>query len=99
MTPEEIFAKMEEINPDALTADGFDDCIVGYVERCGSPAVFCYDAQKMAEKLATQYAEEAKKSGEEIDDAMGQAWEYLEFNTFGAFVGENMPMWLYRFAD
>ncbi len=99
MTPDEIFARMEEINPDALSADGFDDCIVGYVEQCGRPAVLLYDAQKMAEKLAKQFKDEAKAEGRKCETPLEDAWEYLEFNTFGAFVGENMPMWLHRFED
>jgi hypothetical protein len=97
MTIEDIRAKMEEINPNALTADGFDDCIVGYLEQCGKNAVFCYDAQKMAEKLASQckQADSSLSDG----DALEEAKEFLEFNTFGAYVGKNTPMWLFRFEE
>lgn len=97
MTPEEIREKMSQINPDALTADGFDECIIGYVEQPGRPAVFCYDAAKMAEQLAKDYENSASGEPMSHDDALLSAWEYLEFNTFGAFVGENTPVWFYRF--
>jgi hypothetical protein len=84
-----------------LTCDDFDEAIMGYVERCGSPALVCYDAEKMAQILASQFlADELKRgksNGEAQDDALTAAWEYLDFNTFGSFVGENTPMFFYRF--
>ena len=44
---------IEEIlnNDELLLMDGFDDCIAGVAERCGMPMVFCYDYDKVIEKL------------------------------------------------
>ena len=93
LTPEQIRCLMEEINPEALTPDGFDgnkfgydEAIMGYVEQCGKPAVYCYDAQKMAEILVGKF-----------NMSWEAAYEWLEFNTFGAYISEHQPMWFYRF--
>tara|TARA_R110002167_G_scaffold186924_1_gene388076 strand:+ start:175 stop:450 length:276 start_codon:yes stop_codon:yes gene_type:complete len=67
---------------DLLFADGFDDSIIGVSIGCDSGRVI-YDTEKMAETLVA-------------DDGMThqEAWEFLEFNTFSAYVGENTPIYL-----
>lgn len=67
---------------DLLFADGFDDSIIGVSIGCDSGRVI-YDTEKMAETLVA-------------DDGMShqEAWEFLEFNTFNAYVGENTPIYL-----
>jgi hypothetical protein len=64
-----------------LFADGFDDCIIG-VEDGIAPRVV-YDKQMMIEELMSQGMEEI------------EAIEYLEFNTWGAYVGEQTPLYIY----
>jgi hypothetical protein len=64
-----------------LFADGFDDCIMG-VEDGLAPRVV-YDKQMMIEELMSQGLEEV------------EAIEYLEFNTWGAYVGEQTPLYIY----
>ena len=41
-----------EINEEMLFADGFDDALIGYMERAGMPSVACYDKNKCIEILA-----------------------------------------------
>ncbi len=41
-----------EINEDMLFADGFDDALVGYIERAGMPSIACYDKFKCIEILS-----------------------------------------------
>ena len=67
---------------DLLFADDFDSAIVGVAGGFDSSRVV-YDAEKMASTLVEQ-----GMSHEE-------AWEYLEFNTFGAWVGDNTPIYFY----
>jgi len=67
---------------DLLFADGFDHAVVGVAIGFDSPRV-AYDAEKMAELLV----EGDKMTHEE-------AWEWLEFNTFGAYVGEETPIYI-----
>ena len=64
-----------------LFADGFDDCIIGVEHGLGSRAV--YDKQMMVEELMSQGMDEC------------EAIEYLEFNTWGAYVGEQTPLYIY----
>jgi len=84
MTPTEIIDALQESNPDALLADGFEDALVGYAERCGQPTLAVYDYEKAVSILTQQGASDE------------EAREYLDFNTVGAWMGEHTPMWLHR---
>lgn len=64
-----------------LFADGFDDCIIGVESGIESRVV--YDKQMMVEELMSQGMDEC------------EAIEYLEFNTWGAYVGESTPLYIY----
>ena len=75
-----------EVNEDMLFADGFDDALVGYIERAGMPSIACYDKHKCIEILAKNMTHE-------------EAVEYFYFNTAGAYVGENTPCFLTRTED
>jgi hypothetical protein len=68
---------------DLLFADGFDSSVVGVAIGFDSSRVI-YDAEKMAGTL--------------VEEGMSyeEAWEYLEFNTFGAWVGEKTPIYIER---
>ena len=78
MTLEEIIEMFPE--EEFLTADGFDGAIVG-VEPNSMRLV--YDRDKMIGILMTD------EEMEEID-----AIEYLEYNTWNAFVGEKTPIFI-----
>ena len=78
MTLEEIIEMFPE--EEFLTADGFDGAIVG-VEPNSMRLV--YDRDKMIGILMTD------EDMEEID-----AIEYLEFNTWNAYVGEKTPIYI-----
>jgi hypothetical protein len=71
---------MIELNSTALLADGFDDCIIGIAESF-SGYVFVYSKEKMIEQLAQ-------------DMTVDEAYEYYEYNILGAYLGENMPIFL-----
>ena len=64
-----------------LFADGFDDAIVGV--SFGLERRIVYDARLMAAKLVRE---------EKLD--YSQAWEYLEYNTFQAYVGNKTPIYV-----
>jgi hypothetical protein len=85
VTPDEIIRHLEESNPDALTADGFDEALIGIARRCGQPDLAVYDIDKCIQILV-----ERDGMTEE------QAREYLEFNSIGAWVGDSTPIWLER---
>ena len=75
-----------EVNEEMLFADGFDDALVGYIERAGMPSIACYDKDKCIEILARDM---------DYEDAI----EDFYFNTAGAYVGENTPCFLTRITD
>jgi hypothetical protein len=81
---DDVKAWLAEAAPDALLADGFEDAILGIVERVGQPAIVIYDREKCIEILMAD--------GTDRDEAE----EYFEFNTSGAWVGNATPGFLVR---
>jgi hypothetical protein len=71
---------ISEEHPDLLTLDGFDEAVLGVVERAGLLAV-CYDRSKILKILMRDM---------NLDEAM----EYYEFNILGAYMGEHTPVYL-----
>jgi hypothetical protein len=75
--------RLAEEYPDLMRMDGFDDAILGVVERIGLQTV-CYDLNKVIEILMKQGMEEQ------------DAWDWYQFNMVGAWVGEATPVFLER---
>jgi hypothetical protein len=71
---------MIEEYPDLLKLDGFDEAIVGVVQRIGLQAI-CYDTYKIISILMRDMSEE-------------DAWDYYSYNMLGAYVGESTPVFL-----
>ena len=69
---------IKDFDDSILTADGFDDALVGVVERFGQPPIACYDKDKYIEILAKDMSYE-------------EAIEYFYYNVVGAYVGEFTP--------
>ena len=72
-----------EINPDALLADGLESALVGYTVNHHHATVAVYDVDKCVQVLVDR-------------DGMTHegADEFLDFNTLGAYVGENGPLFV-----
>lgn len=88
MTTEEVLDQLATFHPETLKADGFDDAIIGLAEGWfGNQhhCVVCYDFQKCVDILC-------ERDGMDPEEAE----EFLEFNTLGAYVGPNTPVFLYR---
>lgn len=77
-----------------LKANGFDKAVIGRGRRCGKPDVLVYDIDKCIKILAKQAMAQDPNLSEE--EAFEQAEEYLEFNSIGAWVGEETPVWVQR---
>ena len=75
--------RLAEEYPDLLRMDGFDDAILGVVERIGLQTV-CYDLNKVIAILMKQGMDEQ------------DAWDWYQFNMVGAWVGEATPVFLER---
>jgi hypothetical protein len=67
------------ISEKTMSADGFDDAIIGTVERYGdAETIILYDKDKVIEILMADMSEE-------------DAVEHFYFNIIGAYVGEGTP--------
>ena len=70
----------------ALTADGFDDAIIGVSARSpGRESVVVYDAFECVNVLM---------KGDGMDRE--EAWEFFEFNVVGTWMGDRTPVFLDR---
>jgi hypothetical protein len=70
--------------PDLLFADGYDSSIIGVTLGMDPPRVV-YDIEKMVETCM-----------KDSDISQESAWEWLEYNTLCAYVGENTPIYIER---
>lgn len=86
MTKREIITEFYAPTDDVLFADGFDDAIIGFNE---DDWVVVYSRQKCVDILASEFSEE-----EDVSDPEEVAREYLEYNTFSAYVGERTPLFI-----
>ncbi len=88
MTKAERLKEYGEVHPDLLTADGFDEAILGIVDdRWGSGEMrVVYDRKIITETLMKQGMSEE------------EALEYFEFNIEGAYVGGSTPLFMEVFA-
>jgi hypothetical protein len=76
---------IEELNPEALTADGFEEAIIGVAERCGCPSLVVYDAERCIDILVA-------RDGMERDEAL----DFFYCNTLGSYVGPHTPLFLWK---
>jgi hypothetical protein len=74
--------KINEEYPDLLKLDGFDEAIIGVVERIGIQAI-CYDEAKVMEILMREMSQE-------------EAYLHFDFSIANAWVGESTPFFLQR---
>ena len=68
-----------------LTADGFEDALIGYGQQFDTP-VAIYDSERCMSIL-------------ELRDGMTEeeAREYFEFNVLGSYVGKSTPIFINTF--
>lgn len=78
----DLFAGFDPEEHELLTMDGYDDCIVGIVERYGQNPIVCYDKEKLICQLQSE--------GCDRDEAI----EFFYFNQIGAYMGHSTPCFL-----
>ena len=83
----------------AVLFDGFEDCLIGFGTQ-GHLRLAIYSYNKIARKLATEFRLACKGHDDAScpDDHDLEAEEFIEFNTAGAWFGDNTPVML-RVAD
>lgn len=80
--------RLAELNPDALLADGLEAALIGCTVNHHHAHVAVYDIDKCIDVLV-----ERDGMTHEGGD------EFLSFNTLGAYVGENGPIYIKRFES
>jgi hypothetical protein len=77
---------INEINPEALLCDGFDEAIIGMAERPNLGPVVAYSVEKILEIMMSR-------------DSMTyeEALEYYEYNISSAWLGEFTPIYITNF--
>lgn len=75
--------EIASINPEALICVGFNDAIIGMVERFDLPIIVAYNVDKIISILI-------ERDGMTYDEA----YEFYEFNIKNAWVGENGPAFI-----
>ena len=78
---------VDRFGEDLLFADGYDSAIIGVAVGFDSQRVV-YNVEKMVEAGV-------EEAGMNYDESL----EWLEYNTFGAYVGENTPIYMEGHAD
>lgn len=81
MVNESLIELIQENNPEALMADGFDDSIIGWDSNDGR---VIYDIEKMILNILFNNK----------DMTYEEAREYIDFNIIGAYVGKFTPLYL-----
>ena len=66
-----------------LIADGFDQAVIGYIDRTNEPRVVVYDREKCIDILSK-------------DMSRDEAEEYFEYNVAGAYMGAETPAYLHK---
>jgi hypothetical protein len=79
------FDELTNLNPEALTADGLEDALIGYTSVMGR-TLAVYDVDSVIDIFMT-------RDGMSYEDAR----EFFEFNVEQAWMGENTPLFLTRF--
>ena len=69
-----------------LVMDGYDDCVIGVLERFGMDPVVMYDKEKVINKIMDE------SPGGSYEEAV----EYYEFNQLGGWHGEKTPGFLVK---
>jgi hypothetical protein len=72
----------------ALVMTGFDDCVIGVLERYGMQPVVVYDKETVIHQLIAEGC-----------DSLEGALEYYEFNQLGGWHGEKTPGFLVRLPE
>ena len=83
---EEFLDYMAELNSEASYPTGFEEAIIGYVERIGSEPLIVLDRGKCIEILMK-------------DMSQDEAEEYFNYNLLYCWVGEGTPVFFSSIGD
>lgn len=78
---------LAEMDPELLTADGWDDCVLGTAYSPGRELLVVYDGDAIIKKMVD-------RDGMTFEEAE----EFFSFNIEGAWVGPRTPVFMRRAA-
>jgi hypothetical protein len=78
-TPADIVSTLEELNPEVIMYDGFDEALVGMIARCGTEPIALYDREKCLKLLMDKGA------------SYEEALDYFCYNIEGCWAGPHTP--------
>ena len=80
-----VLSHVLEAWPDVpfIQYDGFNDCIIGVIERFGMEPILCYDKDAVIQEIQDQSLMTYE-----------QAVEWFEVNTKGTWAGDHTPCFL-----
>ena len=70
-----LFAGFDPDEFDLLVMDGYDDCIIGVVERCGQEPIVCYDKSKVIKELESNDMTTEEQKSSSTATRLGLGWE------------------------
>ena len=79
---DDLYAGFDPQEWDLMSMDGYDDCIVGVVERFGQDPILCYDKEMVICQLESDGL------------TRHEAEEFFYFNQIGGWVGDSTPCFL-----
>jgi hypothetical protein len=79
----DVVAVLEQENPDALLADGFEQALLGVARQACAPPLAVYDRARCIEILV-------ERDGMDEEEAE----EFFEFNVAGAYMGPGTPVFV-----
>ncbi len=81
--------ELAALDPEAMTADGFDEALIGWTNSWTGRPSRVVRAIYSVEKVLAILVQEGMSQEE--------AEEHFEFNIAGAYVGDHTPVFLHRF--
>lgn len=81
MNRNKIEEYLEESGQSTILMDGFDEAFIGFSQRFNEPILAVYSWELMIDVLTNR---------DKMD--FEEACEYIEFNIFGAWLGEQTPI-------
>ena len=79
-----VYRSLEEINKDAVVAEGFEDAYLGYARRSNKPTVAVYDYERCVEILM-----------ETEDWDRERAVDFMENGVVATWLGQSTPVFLF----
>ena len=72
--PKEIYRGGEEINKEAVIADGFEEAYIGYIRRSNKPTIAVYDYETCVEILMETESWDRKKAVNFMETGVVATW-------------------------